>query len=262
MACKQVLGWFTVAGVCAWLTIVGEQSSHGGTITIDTFDLPDKGTVFILSRDDDGDQWDRIHSVSDGSILGGEREVMIDISGALDLGSVVAVGVIGVDLNVDDGNGMFTFGSQTNSGSVARLTYDGQSDEGLGSLDLTDGGINTDFVLRFAACDGVVGDGLDIAITAESSLGGTLSYWGDIPDHGNPSDSLVHLIPFAEFTATGGDASFDTIEALTFEFNGDRTPNVDFSLDFVAAVPEPSSVAMLGLCLVVFVGRVLRRRRR
>jgi len=261
MACKQVLRWFTVAGVCAWLAMVGTPFSYGEMITIDSFDLPDKGTVFILPWID-GQQWNHTDTVSDDSILGGERDVSVSIGGAFDPRSAVAIGVIGVDLNVDDGNGMFTFGSETNSGSVVQLTYDGPSKGGLGSLDLTDDGTNTDFALRFASSDGVVPEGLDVTITAKSSLGGTLTYSGYIPDHSDPSEPLVHLIPFAEFTAAGGDASFGTIETLTFEFNGDQTPKVDFSLDFVATVPEPSSVAMLGLCLAVFVGRVVWRRRR
>ncbi len=264
MACKQVARWFIVAGVCAWLAMVGAQSSYGEMITIDTFDLPDKGTVFVLPLVH-GTQWDYSYGVDDDTILGRERDVSISISGMLDPNSIVAVGVIGVDLNVLDGNGMFTFGSQAggqpDSGSVIRLTYDGRNNGGLNSFDLTDGGTNTDFTMVFAGSDGVVPEGLDVTITAESSLGGTLSYSGYIPDHSDPSDPLVHLIPFAEFTAAGGNASFGTIETLTFEFNGDRTPNINFSLDYVAVVPEPSSVAMLGLCLAVFVGRVLWRRR-
>jgi len=260
MACKQVLRWCAVAGACAWLTVVGAQFSFGGTITIDSFDLPDKGTVFVLSPSG-GPQWDHTHAVGDGSILGNDRDVSILLSGAPSLDAIVAVGVIGVDLNVTDGNGMFTFGSQANSGSTVRLTYDGSGNAGLGSLDLTDGGINTDFALRFAGSEGVMPEGLDVTIAAKSSLGGTLSYSGYIPDHSDPLAPLVHRIPFADFTVAGGGASFETVDTLTFVFNGDQTPNVDFSLDMVAAVPEPSSVALLGLCLAVFAGRVLRRRR-
>lgn len=270
MTCKQVVRWCTVAGVCAWLTIVGARSSYGEMITIDSFDLPDKGTVFILPLIH-GIQWDHTDSAGNDVILGGEREVSITIASTLDPSSMVAVGVIGVDRNVLDGNGMFSFGSQAaggqlDSGSVIRLTYDGLGQSGLGSFDLTDGGANTDFALRFASSDGVVPEGLDVTITAGSFLGSTLTYTGYIPNHSDPLEPLVHRIPFSKFTAVGNLASFDTIETLTFEFNGDRTPNVDFSLDLLATVPtvvpEPSSIALLGLCLAAFVGRILRRRRR
>jgi len=249
----------------AGLAMFGSQTSYGEPITIDSFDLPDQGTVFMLPLLG-GNQWDHSDTAGDDVILGGEREVSIGMRSGLKPDSIVAIGVVGIDLNVTDGNGMFTFGSQAsrgqaNSGSVVRLVYDGQGEGGLGSFDLTDGGTNTAFALRFTGSDGVVPEGLDVTITAASSLGGTLTYSGYIPNYSDPIVPLVHLIPFAEFTGAKSTASFDTIDKLTFEFNGDKTPNVDFSLDLVTTVPEPSSVVLLGLCVAIFVGRAVRRRR-
>lgn len=264
MACKQVRWWWAVVGASACCLAASVSPVRAEMIVIDSFDLPIQGTVFILPLID-GSQWDYLYVAADGSILGEEREISISVSIKLDPESVVAAGVIGVDRNVFDGNGTFMFGSQAfggqpNSGSVVTLTYDGLSEgEGeLGSVDLTDGGANTDFALRFTGSDGAVPEGLDVEISAGSSLGGIFTYSGYIPNH---SDPFEHFIPFSEFTAQG-DASFSTIDTLTFKFNGDRTPNVDFSLDIVTTVPEPSSVAMFGFGLAVFLGGVVWRRRR
>jgi len=123
-------------------------------------------------------------------------------------------------------------------------------------FNLADG--NDHFELRFACTDGVDPQGLEVGIVATSPTGGSLSWWGYAVNSSGPTTLSV---AFTEFTQHG-QASFGEIDSLLFFFNPYGIPNVDFALDSIAAVPEPSTLAMLALAIVVFAACRLRRRKR
>jgi hypothetical protein len=258
MARQQVRWGGLVVCVCAWLLVAGAQDVHAETIVIDNFDVPDLGTPFVIPFLDAA-PWNHTDTTGDGGILGQEREVLIDVAGPLDSQPIVATGVVGVDMN--SVVGMLSFGSQDDLGSIVMLTYDGPGQDGLGAVDLTDGGTNTGFQFHFTSLNAVKPDGLDVDIAAISSLGEVFGYSGRIASSAAAFDFDV---AFDDFTVLVGDpqsASFSAIDSLTFLFNGDGTPAVDFSLDMIAAVPEPCTLFLLGLGLFLLVAREGCRRR-
>ncbi len=134
------------------------------------------------------------------------------------------------------------------------MDNDGDPDTGF---NLRAGG-NDRLVLNFASTDGVDPRGLQVGIVATSPTGGSLSWWGYAVNSSTPTTLSV---AFTEFTQQGS-ADFGAIDSLLFFFNADGIPNVDFALDRIAAVPEPSTLAMLGLGIAVFAAYGFYRRKR
>ncbi len=231
------------------------------TIVIDDFNLPDPGYVFFMQGRNAIPINTTLVKQEAAGILGDQRDVLVEVLGTADVLS--AAGIVGFDPSL--GEGMMQLATFGTPGTRVTLQYDGIDtlDSVQGGLTAADGlggyrfggAAGTGLLFHFLTLDGVDVRGLDVDITMNSSLGGSLHYSGFIPDHSQAAD---HLIPFADFTATGP-ASFEAIDSLTIVMNGDGTPNVDFELDSLEAlIPEPSTWAMLGLGLLV-VGAIGRR---
>jgi hypothetical protein len=245
----------------AWVVLPARPAS-AGNIVVDDFDTPDTAElVFNLGNPNPPSAYLVKHTLPE--VLGGERDILIEVLGTAKRFSVGAM--IGYD--PASGIGALQVATSGNPATRIALQYDGEDladsvENGLVnaqdlSVDLTDGGTNDRFELKFAYSDGVDDRGLDIGIIATSPTGGSLVYWGYVPDSIAPS---VFSISFSEFTAQG-DASFSNVSSLMFLFNFDGTPNIDIGLDSIKAVPEPSTSALLGIALLVGGAIWLRRRR-
>jgi hypothetical protein len=250
-------------GAIGWVVSCCVPPVTAENVLVDDFEGPNPAT-YVLNLYNPNPPSTILVKQSYQGALGGERELLAEILGKPSPFSFGAI--IGYDETFD--RGVLQVATAGKVGSRMALQYDGEDlgdsvAHGLNnaqdlSVDLTGGGTNDRFEMSFAFSDGVDPHGLDIGVIATSPTGGSLTYWGYVA---NSNDALTRSIRFTEFTVQG-EASFGNVNSLMFLFNWDGTANVDFALDSIAAVPEPSTWAMLGTALVVFVTYGYRRRRR
>ncbi|MBN2473996.1 MAG: PEP-CTERM sorting domain-containing protein [Pirellulales bacterium] len=239
--------------VCA--LVVNPAATLANTIVIDSFDNPNPGTNFFvpgLAPWGSGNPFLNKDTVV--GVLGGERDILVQVVGTPL--PISAAGIIGYEPVY--GNGVLEVGTYGRAGTRVTAQYDGVDMDssgalvdakGLGPVDLTDGGVNDRLQLAFNSVDGGNALALGLAVTAVGAGGTPTTVNLLVPESGTP---FVYDIPFAAFPVN----VFGSVESLTFEFNnsGTPTPNVDFELDSVVAVPEPStlvSLSALGALLVV-----------
>jgi hypothetical protein len=186
------------------------------------------------------------------AVVGGQRDIFLERTtvGSVDLlTATVNSGILGA----------LSFSTPPGVAGRATIVWDGidglvsTNFTGLGSVDLTQGGFNNAF-----------------EISRYSDLGASLEF-GVYTDESNfslftttvPSGASVFvpaLIPFSSFTIGGGSgASFANVGAISLRIDGTANPGTDVVLDYIVAVPEPSSavLGLLGAC-----GLALSRRRR
>src|SRR5687768_15161337 len=212
-------------------------------IVIDDFGQPNPEQFYVIGAINADPL---LHKTSHASILGGERDLLVDVVGTAELTS--ATGTIG--------GGVFDFGSQ--DAVLASLQWDGVdadqllptralvNAQGL-TVDLTGGGMNGQLVLSFTNLDaGEESDTLPVSITLTGPAGATASFSGTIPEGIAPFD---YVIPFASMSTAGG-FSFGNVTSIGLTLNGGTTrPDADFGLDsFTAApIPEPAALSLLGV---------------
>lgn len=263
------LGWQCClhGGVVAWLLLVVVPAADA--TLIDEFDFPNPGEVLFLRGKNPAPTSAALlkHKHAFAKIVGGERDTFIEVLGVPQL--ISAGALVGYDpdyfltaLQIQ------TYGEP---GTIVTLQYDGVDtgdtvDGGLDNArglacDLTDEGINTALLLRFAGSDGADPDGLDLQITATNPLLGsaTLRETHYIPNSLGP---LEYFVEFTDFNVADPGSFFRQVDSLTFVFNGDGTPNVDYEIDLIVAVSEPATLVLLGFGILIFVavGRSWQKR--
>jgi hypothetical protein len=239
-------------GLLACVIIAAVSSASAATVLIDDFSQPNPAAFYVVSALNP-DPF--LHKTTGAGILGGQRDLLIDVQGTP--GLTTAVGSIG--------GGNFDFGS---AGPVtAFLQYDGTdldvvgppaalTDGGALGADLTGGGTNNQLRFSFTSVDGgIIVNPLSVAVNL-SGPGGTASFTGTIPESVSPQ---AYSIPFASF-ATTGSFSFGTVSSLLIALNPvPAASNVDFQLTRIETVPEPGTLV---LCALGLVGLFAWRRRR
>lgn len=202
-------------------------------------------------------------SMAGSNIIGGDREVVIELlSGTAD--AKLRVNPYGLDsvLQFDQSAGVL---------AEATITWDGQrtsTRDGLGSIDLTNGGFNTGFELRLGIDVAGANDTFSLRIF-DASLAGYSEAVLPFPVT-NGTAIVSTIVPFAAFV---GDVSPSEVDAIQLLLGG-HNPSVDLQLEYIGilgphvnniavAIPEPASCFSIscGLVLLGLRRTALRHRR-
>ncbi|MBN2474519.1 MAG: hypothetical protein JXB62_07915 [Pirellulales bacterium] len=243
--------------VWAWCIVLGQAE----TLVIDDFADPDPAEHFFITATTGGSTYATQHAAPESHVLGGEREIVVAVNDADPSHPPLptsASGIFGFDEVF--GISVLQIATSPGPGATVTLTYDGSDAEPM-LADLTDGGTNRGFVLRFNSSDGGDDSWLDVRIAATNPAVGTASLREPhlVADNNGPFD---YFLPFTDFDVADAGLFFQQVDQVVFTLNGDNTPNADFELDLVATIPEPSTV-VLGGCggiLLVFWGLFRRKR--
>jgi len=192
-------------------------------------------------------------SLAATNVVGQSRDVFVERT----LGTF---GSVAFDANVSS-NGVATFAQGQNTAGRAQVVWDGSdtaSDivyNGLGGLDMTQGGTNKYLYTRYGSDLGNVS--IQFTFYTDST---NFSYTTVTAPANTLSNRVTAWVPLTNFTVGGGTgADFTKIGAVSMLIDGTAQLNADLQIDEVILwVPEPSSavLALLGAC-----GLALRRRR-
>lgn len=234
------IGW--VVCVLLIVTCILTRDGFSSTILIDNFAQPNPNQFFTLGS---GMNPSLALSQTSSGAIGGQRDSQFNVIGAGKPNSTV--GLLGYDTKYFIN--AFQLGTNGLSPTVSTLQYSGTNTlnsatslvnaqalgNGLG-IDLTDGDANNRFEFLFYSSDAQPTSGLDLAITITSPGGKSSTATAIVP---NSLAAFNFDVPFSQLA---GNASISNVSSITFTFNGAmHTPNVDFELEQIAAVPEPSS---------------------
>jgi hypothetical protein len=238
------------------LALLTTAVASAAPITIDDFGQPNPEQFYVIAAINADPL---LHKTAHPSILGGERDLLVDVVGSAAL--TTAAGTVG--------GGVLDFG--TSGPVLAMLQYDGVDADQLlptralvnaqaMSVDLTGGGSNNAFRLDFDSIDGGPPStpvSYTLTVTSLSPLAGTAVRTGTLAETAVPQS---YLIPFASLTPSLN-FSFVNVSSITLTLNGGTTqPDTDLRLSLFAAVPEPHSVALLGMGGVALLVAARKRR--
>lgn len=202
-------------------------------------------------------------SASGTGILGGERDLTINLTG----GRMVGNGISSV-VN----SGYYSYSQDATIKGTGVIQWDGADASpnlnpiGLGGINLTAGGIDS-LVL------GVISDDLpvDVTITVYSSAGNASSRTLTLPGQIDEETAKTYFFKYSDFsTLLGSGADFANVGAITLS-TGSSTSAPDLVFDFLetseppavppsGTVPEPGTLGLLGLGAAAC-GLVARRRK-
>jgi hypothetical protein len=233
--------------------------AQAGTVVIDNFDNPTAPDVYYTTGAPGFStlSGETNHRQAAG-IVGGERELTLDVNGLPT--PISAAALVGFDPVL--ALGILQIATAGPAGTLVTLSYDGIIPASPLLADLTDGGLNGEFVLRFLNVDSGSGHpGLRVSVTVSDGLISTAMKEILVPDSTLPQEAVLK---FSEFSLVGT-SPFSNAARVDVVLNQGKTPNADFKLDFIATravIPEPSTWLLLVLgCGTAGICRWRRSRR-
>ncbi len=240
-----------VTGAIVVVFFVAAQA-RAGILTIDNFTQPGTATFFALGT---GTNPTKTISQTVSGAIGGQRNVLINVMGQGKPNS--ATGLIGHDTDFDvDALQVATNGIAPTLTTVQYAGLETISPTGLNNahalnagvgVDLTNGGKNDHFLLQFLFCDASPTAGLGFTINITSPGGKSSTTKMELAP--NSATTYSESVPFSDLV---GNANPNSVDSITFVFNGGLTPNVDYMLQLVgtgSAVPEPTSGLLMAIAL-------------
>jgi len=171
----------------------------------------------------------------------------------LDMVSVTGPG--NAKLQADGPYTLLALSNDLFTSSNSTVTWDGDAvGSGLGGVDLTDLGLSTYLSIEIS---GLYLGGLDIKFWITDNTLGTASVTM------SPTGTGIYQLPFSSFTDYQL-GIFQSVDKIVMELQTVQ-PDADLGLDFVytsGAIPEPSTIILLGLGGLGMLGYVWRSRRK
>lgn len=233
-----------VAVMVVSLTVVTAQAD----LIIDSFDT---GQFVSVTGTPSGFK-SATDTIAAAEALGGERDIYLERTSA-NSGSVSA----DVDTSLP---GALTYSSGSSTTGNAIIVWDGSDSDatsldatGLGGVDLTLGGTLNALAIRTTSDLGA-----SLVLTIYKDAANYSAFTQAVPADGTFT-LQDFVIPFASFGVVGGTgADFTNVGAISLKVVG-TTANVDLAVDFIKAVPEPTSGLLVGLATLA-AGLVLKRK--
>lgn len=238
MKIKNIVLTFAIALVGVLILTVGSARA----VMIDTFDVGTQSITGVSS--------DTLTGLDTSEVIGGSRKVQI-LSSTTPTGTVLSVNMPG------PGTGLLVMDNGFGVSGEALITWDANGD-GLGGADLTDSNNSDSIGLELVGLDfGNVA--LTVTVFETSAAGGDFASL--LLPSATQGENVFDFDSFANFT----NVSFNLVDMITLRINAGASQ--DLAIDFFETlenpvVPEPTTVALLGIGLVGFGGRYLRRRSR
>lgn len=222
------------------------SSAGAATIVIDSFDT---GTQNVSISD--GAAGPSSGGVACAGCIGGARFVSVARTNAADDAITLEVNPAGV------ANGWFLYSNEIGVDSEAMVMWDGGTDavndQGL-TLNLA---ANGGFAVEIEADVGVQYRFTVFSDGGARSSSGTLSISEALGDGDLLNGGILRFLDIGDFV---GDADLSNITSIVMNING--SPSFDTAIRFVEyRVPEPESLALLGLGFVGLASATNRRRR-
>jgi hypothetical protein len=259
--------------ICAAAVVMASTGAYAGPLSVDLF-AP--GTEQTVTDTTQGGVMVFAPEVGEfTSILGGYRDIGVNCIESILPGGVCGTGQ---EAQASVSSGAFIFSTDSNVIGEATIVWDGQNSDGLGGLDLTNGGVLENFLVETFFSDSGSSFGWSFIISATDTLG-NFSDVELLATTVNGPPALESLIPFAAFNACGAvgptfsvscsdpvaGTDITSLDRLAVSFNttgfGGQATAIDLTLLGVNAVPAPGALALLGIGLAG-IGATTRMKRK